>query len=1666
MAEPNKKTKTISFAGRDIDQNEFNRRARQKANEWAQYQGLKGDELTDFNESLNDILAGISDGRYSVTETGALSGKGPGAMGAYDSRTGQRVDNAQRGNPRHRRGFDPNANVMGFLNGIAGSLSEGAAKKKSGSSSGAKAMSAGQYLSNQIFGEGNNFSVEQLVKWADAHDAVGTDGKRGIEGRRNFIVEQLGEYKKGLLNGDYDLSDDQRDKEIETIDQIIASNSADPDKDWQLSKVAPWMSHLLFRDKDYYASTEERKAAEEKSAEERNKAALDAYIRGDAGSSNPYEPGTQGYDLAEQAKQAAESKAFDTDFATHTWNYGDSGKSFRTEVSDSLPQDVFSGWNVQKIRDYLAGAEGLVTNEYGQDVDASWKGWGETFSDMGAGAAAGAGTGAALGLAGGPFAPLTSSAGAIGGGIIGGATGLITGLVNSARGSEMFHDNYTGWGEGDTSLENSGLKGYFDALTNNYRPDDTTKSVGGFNARSNKALLGKAGADYARAIIANDGENYQLADGSYLLPQFIDWNSGKAYKFNLHGNKMTITTANIGSIINGLTPGSPLYTTLLNEWRSYNKRPVLKDGGILLAANGDKLSQGEIDILKKALTPNAAQPQQTSDYKPLYEGNSLSTAQQQLADDQKRYQEAQANGVDKQKRIDEGNKTLGEAGWSGADKARLVAAGLDISSLIAATTGVGIGAGAALGVGSTLTTLGADIVDPSVSGGEVAKQLGVNLAIDAASLIPGLGAGAEGAKIAKNLIKIVPKLIPIFTTLSTGPEAINTLKKVQRDGGFRNVTKEELRNLGYCISSATGTLRLGKTEISTLKNRPPKGAKQSKYAYKDAAGNEQFLRGQKADDAVAAINEAGKEKGTEAALKALEAATGVKGAQFANGEKFESGLLGKWKTKVAKTSPDRVVDNDATLAWLNEHLAKNAKVREKYPRLSKVFGTDFELMFGDPKFIANPLASDKTLPAKKNLFWGESTGEYKLGNSNKYLKALEAKSAEGEKTILENIKLDGEKAARGLEPTIKKQTTELQKAQKTAQTEHDEFFKKELNKVKESQDKVTKAAEELKKAREAALKIFKKGTAESKQTRLEEFIKKQDDLAKLEAIAEASRTAEQTAQIQTLTSELQAATQLKKAANYKAALDKIKGYREHLSSHETANQELTKANEALAKRQKTKEGKKHVEALEAAKKAIGATKARELSDYMTESGKLGYVPAGATEAIKGGRQKNMEAFINFLKSKNLSDERIMALLADKAFMQSAREAFKFGEGGIIKANDGTALAAPVKPKPTTPPKLVDWTGTISAKPTNKPTATLTGSDTTSGPYEYDWGDYEGVINPWQRPGASGETRLGINPIDFGISRLEDAKYGLTQGLNGAIYQTYLGMKGFHETPLLKHYRQWSAKPLEDQMAKTIATYRLMGNRSAAGTTDQNQAFAYNLAATDRAMSAIQPLALQANEQIRTTVDQQNAVGNENFANMHEVGERNRQGDVALANARKKYYADYLHKLGTTAVQNMSSRQYGMAKAGIANDQRAVQAAAFTDPTVAAAKKTWIDLKRKQAMDPDNFTEEDAKALRRAQAEYSFAYTDFVDNWTANHLVTTGTPYAGYGTLYTLPPTYSPYGYFARGGKMEAAEKEKTRREYEKIFHDSMKLLVKESNKKLAAGKGAYAFYRKLFMHAK
>lgn len=1675
MADQNTKSKTISFAGRNIDQNEFTRRARQKAAEWARYQGLKGDEINDFNESLNDILAGISDGRYTVTESGALSGKGTSTANTYNTRTGARVEDSNGGNSRRRRGFDPNANVMGYLNGIAGAMSSGGySRSSSNGSSRVKTMQ--QYLSDAIFGEGNSFSPEQVVRWADAYDAVGNDGKRGIRGRRQWIADTLNEYRTKYNNGEFgEVSDEEKTKTNELIDSIITNNNPDIDKDWQISKNAPWLTHLLFRDAKYYADDSERKADEAKTEEEATKKALDNYFKGVAGATNPYEPGTEGYIKTEQIKKELDKKAFDEDFATHTWSYNDSGKSFRTQVSDALPQDIFSGWNIEQVRNYLKDAEGLVTNEYGQDVDASGHGWGELFTDIGAGAAGGAATGAGVGAA---FGGIGAAPGAVGGAIIGGLGGVAKGLFGINRGGELYHDDYTGWGEGDTSLENSGLKNYFDALTNDFRPDDTTKKVGGFTARSNRALLGKAGADYARALIANSGSNYQLQDGSYLLPQFIDWNTGKAYKFNLHGNKMTITTANVGDIINGLAPGSTLYDTLLEEWRSWNKRPKRKEGGVLYAAKGDVLSHGELDVMRKAAI-SAQTPQQTSTdtYNPLWGDNQNELRQHQLEQDQSRYNTAQANGMKKQYQIDEGNKKIQ---FTGVELARIGSAIADLASIAAAyAPGYGTAAAGVLGVGSSLATMGADIADPSVSGWDVAKGLGINLGLDIASLAPGIGSSAGVAKVAKTITKLAPKLLAAFSVYQVGPDAINSLQKLLNG---EKITRDDVRNLSYGFSTIAG---IHNTTVAGVKRRnlkrdgmPKPEPGEFTFTYIDKDGKPATAKVTNPRELVDKINEAGK-KGKDEAEKVLRAAVHDDKATFTKDVRFSDNKIKNLFRKEAKVEQEPSTTNSKQyLEWLNkirqqEKDAIDKKVNSKNKVVSKVYkwyqdhlNTNTDIMLGGSTLYRSP-------------FKGNGKWDYGKNVDN-------LKSSMEEKTILDS--LIPETDTNQLKTDITSRTSQATEALKTAEARYSKLYGKHEEKLNDTRIAHQKAKKAEKVAKEAVDESLGKitelqGNFDDKvsavETKVSDYFKQIsnrivslqktiDRLQKLEAskgLSEIQKRNLTKAQSDLSIQQdlINGRTQEAQAEQYLKALEAIKGHRKAVQTTTDARTARAKVLEQARKRRSTATADKIRSELAAARATAGM-QAGTSDSYIPIAETLGIKLEGVTPNITAKKKANFEKFIDFLKENNQQDAQIKEILSDKTLLEAARKTFKFKQGGILKANDGTKVPDKKDKTPEVtsnkPSAISGWSGTLGT--TGTTTKATTSAQSTGN-------SKEGLINPQQFEPKPGWIGYGINPTDAAITSLENAKYGLTQGINTGIYNVYAGFRGFHETPLLKHYRQWSSKPLEDQMAKNTAEYRRLGANSAAGTSDQGQAFAWQLAATDKAMAANAPLAIQANEQIKTTVDQQNAVGNENYANMHAVGERNRQGDVALSNARLKAYADYLHKMGTTASQNIMSRQYGMGKAGIINDQRKAQAAAANDPTVSQAKNAYQELLTRKATNPSSWTEADDSALQVAAQNYKFANSNFMNRWNATHIPTTGSPYAGYGTTFGGPEYFDFANFntgvsFAKGGKMEAAEREKTRKEYEKIYHDSMKLMVQESNKKLRSS--AYAFYRKLFMHKK
>lgn len=130
------------------------------------------------------------------------------------------------------------------------------------------------------------------------------------------------------------------------------------------------------------------------------------------------------------------------------------------------------------------------------------------------------------------------------------------------------------------------------------------------------------------------------------------------------------------------------------------------------------------------------------------------------------YQKKAQKEAEKQQRIDQKVEETGktreqveaaerrpmEEGFSTIDKVRLGTAAADaISAAAAFIPGYGTVASGVLGIGSTLTNIGADIADESMSGWDVAGNALYGLSMDVAGLIPGMGATGKAAKIVRVL---------------------------------------------------------------------------------------------------------------------------------------------------------------------------------------------------------------------------------------------------------------------------------------------------------------------------------------------------------------------------------------------------------------------------------------------------------------------------------------------------------------------------------------------------------------------------------------------------------------------------------------------------------------------------------------------------------------------------------------------------------------------------------------------------------------------------------------------------------------------------------------------------------------------------------------------------
>lgn len=407
------------------------------------------------------------------------------------------------------------------------------------------------------------------------------------------------------------------------------------------------------------------------------------------------------------------------------------------------------------------------------------------------------------------------------------------------------------------------------------------------------------------------------------------------------------------------------------------------------------------------------------------------------------------------------------------------------------------------------------------------------------------------------------------------------------------------------------------------------------------------------------------------------------------------------------------------------------------------------------------------------------------------------------------------------------------------------------------------------------------------------------------------------------------------------------------------------------------------------------------------------------------------------KVKQQSPELYELLFQSKKQYDSQKSIFK--KGGILKASGGDPAPKVNKPKEDN-------------KPDDKP-------------IEGDLGYLEGVLGEeipddrtirWFTDPGDTSKEFDINPTDRFITFLENYKTNKGKLINRNIFRVLNAVRGFHASPPMEHYKQYTSKPLEDAARENEARYNQIGALQARSTANSGLAHAAQINSRKQITAANNPLKQQQATETRASIDKEIEVGNKNYMYRHEVGEANRKGDVALHNTRLHMLADLLNKNGNIDLKNIAAQQYGLAVNAEKNYTRDLHYAVNTDPVVYSLRNRYQQLIDKGT----NLTEDEKKEKSELPIQIRRAQQEVAQRYDATHIAPTGTPYAGFGWRYNLPLNYF---YFANGGKMYAAELEKTRRYYMKAFNEMLK---HQADHQFKDSRAALAYYRKLFMQSK
>ena len=266
-------------------------------------------------------------------------------------------------------------------------------------------------------------------------------------------------------------------------------------------------------------------------------------------------------------------------------------------------------------------------------------------------------------------------------------------------------------------------------------------------------------------LVPNNGEFNRLSSGKITIPGSFNEDAGTILLYN--PNNRTISRESITNEPELFQHYQYELGLIQPQQQEDNTVPVNKNGGVLKFAYGgtaigtDYMSDEQLNNYINSYQTFYDRMQQAKQEKVL-------NAKQQKLQAVKQAADAKGRDIKTQEKM---TASISKKDLSGADITRIVSAIGDLGAVAASfVPGAGTMVGAGIGAASTLANLGADLADGD-NVWDSLERAGVNLGLDAVSLIPGAGATGKLAKIGKNLTKAAPWVIGAMAASNLGEEA-------------------------------------------------------------------------------------------------------------------------------------------------------------------------------------------------------------------------------------------------------------------------------------------------------------------------------------------------------------------------------------------------------------------------------------------------------------------------------------------------------------------------------------------------------------------------------------------------------------------------------------------------------------------------------------------------------------------------------------------------------------------------------------------------------------------------------------------------------------------------------------------------------------------------------